>query len=203
MEATKRQRGKLILPDSDRPLDSPTRDPLCSIVLGYARDTGLPARSVDLVVTSPPYWKKRDYGLDGQIGQERTSGEFVQAIIESLREWRRVLRTTGSVFLNIGDSYHRQSLAGIPARIEAAALDDGWRVRNRIIWAKQAGMPEPARFAWRIGTSTCFTWSAEVITTMTSSRTPNDMVMVRTLAMSGSSIRADTWADIWRPSLPK
>jgi hypothetical protein len=55
------------------------------------------------------------------------------------------LRPTGSVFLNIGDTYHRRSLAGIPGRIEAAALDDGWRVRNRIIWAKESGMPEPAR----------------------------------------------------------
>jgi DNA modification methylase len=120
-------------------------NPYGSVVQGDARRTGLPDGSVDLVVTSPPYWRKRDYGHQGQIGQEETPGEFVQAILECLREWRRVLRPTGSVFLDIGDTYWRRSLAGIPGRIEAAALDDGWRVRNRIIWAKEGGMPEPAR----------------------------------------------------------
>jgi hypothetical protein len=49
------------------------------------------------------------------------------------------------VFLNIGDTYFERSLAGIPARIEAAAGDDGWVVRNRIIWAKEGGMPDPAQ----------------------------------------------------------
>jgi hypothetical protein len=56
-----------------------------------------------------------------------------------------VLRPTGSIFLNIGDTYHGRSLTGIPGRIEAAAADDGWLIRNRIIWAKDGGMPEPAR----------------------------------------------------------
>src|SRR6266480_769772 len=47
---------------------------------------------VDLVVTSPPYWRKRDYGVEGQIGQEKTSEEYVAAIIAAMAEWRRVLR---------------------------------------------------------------------------------------------------------------
>ena len=115
------------------------------ILAGDARKIALPDRSVDLVVTSPPYWQKRDYGHEQQIGLEGTPAGYVSAIIDCLREWRRVLRPTGSVFLNIGDTYHKRSLAGIPGRIEAAAVDDGWMVRNRIIWAKTAGMPEPAR----------------------------------------------------------
>jgi DNA modification methylase len=101
--------------------------------------------SVDLVITSPPYWRKRDYKFSDQIGQEETPQQYVTAIIECLREWRRVLRKTGSVFLNIGDTYSNRSLASIPSRVEAAARDDGWIMRNRIIWAKVAGMPEPAR----------------------------------------------------------
>ncbi len=101
--------------------------------------------SVDLGVTSPPYWRKRDYGVPGQIGQEPKVDGYVRAILEALSEWRRVLRRTGSVFLNIGDTYDKKSLAGVPARVEHAARDDGWIVRNRIIWAKSGGMPEPAQ----------------------------------------------------------
>ena len=56
-----------------------------------------------------------------------------------------MLRPTGSVFLNLGDSFHRRSLAGIPWRVEAAASAGGWAVRNRIVWAKSRGMPEPAK----------------------------------------------------------
>lgn len=48
-------------------------------------------------------------------------------------------------FLNIGDTFHNRSLAGIPGRVEAAAGDAGWIIRNRIIWTKAGGMPEPAR----------------------------------------------------------
>jgi hypothetical protein len=65
--------------------------------------------------------------------------------MQCLTEWRRVLRTTGSIFLNVGDSYRKRSLVGIPGRLEASAVDSGWTIRNRIIWAKTTGMPEPAR----------------------------------------------------------
>lgn len=119
--------------------------PSSETIIGDARKIDLPDDAVDLVVTSPPYWQKRDYGYDAQIGLEPTAGQYVEAIVECLREWRRVLRPTGSVFLNVGDSYHQRSLVGIPGRIEAAAMDDGWLIRNRIIWAKTQGMPEPAR----------------------------------------------------------
>lgn len=115
------------------------------VVIGDARSTGLTDASVDVVVTSPPYWRKRDYGMSGQIGQEETAKEYVEAIRDCLREWRRVLRPTGSVFLNVGDTYFQRSLANIPGRIELAAAEDGWRIRNRIIWAKDTGMPEPAK----------------------------------------------------------
>ena len=100
---------------------------------------------VDLVVTSPPYWKKRDYGFDGQIGQEADPKAYALNIVEALRSWRAVLAPHGSVFLNVGDTYHRKSLAAVPARLEAAAADDGWIIRNRIIWAKESGMPEPSQ----------------------------------------------------------
>jgi hypothetical protein len=100
---------------------------------------------VDLVVTSPPYWRKRDYGFQGQIGQEQTSEEYVAAIIAAMGEWRRVLRPSGSIFLNIGDTYWQKSLQGIPSLVEASARRAGWILRNRIIWVKKAGMPDPAQ----------------------------------------------------------
>ena len=115
------------------------------IFQGDARDIPLPSESVDLIVTSPPYWRKRDYGAEGQIGQESTPQEFVDALLDALREWRRILRATGSIFLNIGDSYWKRALVGIPSRVEDAARDDGWIVRNRIIWVKEKGMPDPAK----------------------------------------------------------
>lgn len=110
-----------------------------------ARSIPLPDGSVDLVVTSPPYWRKRDYGFSEQIGLERKPEEFVAHLVAALREWRRLLAPHGSVFLNIGDTYSGGSLACIPGMLELAACADGWRLRNRIIWAKEGGMPEPAK----------------------------------------------------------
>jgi hypothetical protein len=72
-------------------------------------------------------------------------------MMEELKEWKRVHRPTGSVFLNIGDTYANRSLAGIPGRLKTAIRDDNWIVRNRIIWAKDGGMPEPAQDCLAIG----------------------------------------------------
>lgn len=119
--------------------------PYIEEVRSDAREIPLPDESVDLVVTSPPYWQKRDYGFKEQIGLERTPSEYVENLIGAFREWRRVLANHGSIFLNIGDSYNERTLASIPGRIELAAADDGWKLRNRIIWSKGSGMPEPAK----------------------------------------------------------
>lgn len=110
-----------------------------------ARRLPLSDNHVDLVVTSPPYWRKRNYGFKEQIGQEKTADEYVAAIIVAMAEWRRVLRPTGSVFLNIGDTYWQKSLQGVPSLIEASARRAGWIVRNRIIWVKKGGMPDPVK----------------------------------------------------------
>ncbi|WP_433687631.1 DNA-methyltransferase [Micromonospora carbonacea] len=121
-------------------------DPQLTFTPGDARKTGLPKKSVDLIVTSPPYWNKRDYGHADQIGQEATPEAYVHAMLECLEEWKRVLRPHGSVFLNVGDTYFKKSLLGIPGRIEWDAVNSGgWLVRNRIIWAKESGMPDPAK----------------------------------------------------------
>ncbi|HEX3149241.1 MAG TPA: site-specific DNA-methyltransferase [Gemmataceae bacterium] len=108
-------------------------------------ETSIADGSVDLVVTSPPYWRKRDYGIKGQIGQEQTPDDYVIEMMKAISEWRRVLRPSGSIFLNIGDTYWRKSLAGIPSLVEAAARKSGLIVRNRIVWVKKGGHPDPVR----------------------------------------------------------
>ena len=70
-----------------------------------ARLAGLPDESVHCVVTSPPYWGLRDYGVDGQLGLEPTIDEYVANITEVFREVRRVLRKDGTLWLNMGDCF--------------------------------------------------------------------------------------------------
>jgi DNA modification methylase len=65
----------------------------------------LPEKSVHCVVTSPPYWGLRDYGIDGQIGLEPTPEEYLDKMVQVFREVKRVLRDDGTLWLNIGDSY--------------------------------------------------------------------------------------------------
>lgn len=65
----------------------------------------LPGESVNCCVTSPPYWGLRDYGVEGQLGLEKTHEEFVGKMVSLFREVRRVLRVDGTLWLNLGDSY--------------------------------------------------------------------------------------------------
>jgi DNA modification methylase len=65
----------------------------------------IPDQTVQCVVTSPPYWGLRDYGVEGQIGLEKTPEEFIQKMVEVFREVKRVLRDDGTVWLNLGDAY--------------------------------------------------------------------------------------------------
>jgi len=77
------------------------------IYRGDVRDVlpTLDAGSIQCVITSPPYWGLRDYGVKGQIGLEPTPEEYVQTLVEVFREVKRVLRDDGTVWLNLGDSY--------------------------------------------------------------------------------------------------
>jgi DNA modification methylase len=61
--------------------------------------------SVDCIVTSPPYYGLRDYGVAGQVGLEKTPEQFIKILVKIFRECRRVLKTTGTLWINIGDSY--------------------------------------------------------------------------------------------------
>ena len=107
----------------------------------------LPDSSVQMAVTSPPYYGLRNYAANPQnaFGQEATVADYVQRTVETLREIRRVLKADGVVFWNVADSYCDKSLCLVPQRIAIAAHDDGWVVRDQIIWYKPAPMPESAK----------------------------------------------------------
>ena len=81
---------------------------LDTIICGDALEVlkTFPDECVDCVVTSPPYWFLRDYGVEGQIGLEKTPEEYVEKLVVVFREVRRVLKKQGTLWLNMGDSYN-------------------------------------------------------------------------------------------------
>lgn len=134
----------------------------------------LPSNSVRCVVTSPPYWGLRDYGIDDQIGLELTMPQFIQKLVAVFSEVRRVLTDDGTLWINIGDGYTSgnrgyratdkknparamtvrpdtpeglkpKDLMGIPWRLAFALQDDGWYLRTDIIWNKPNAMPESVK----------------------------------------------------------
>jgi len=134
----------------------------------------LPAESVQCVVTSPPYWGLRDYGIEGQIGLEESLPQFINRLVAVFAEVRRVLRDDGVLWLNIGDGYTSgnrgyrapdkknparamsirpdtpeglkpKDLMGIPWRLAFALQDDGWYLRTDIVWDKPNAMPESVK----------------------------------------------------------
>lgn len=129
----------------------------------------LESGSVNCIVTSPPYYGLRDYGSDGQYGLEDSPAGYVETMRTLFAELRRALADDGTLWLNIGDSYSGGSrkgyadtgkaagrigpdrpssglpgknLLGIPWRVAFALQDDGWILRNAIVWNKPNAMPE-------------------------------------------------------------
>jgi site-specific DNA-methyltransferase (adenine-specific) len=103
------------------------------------------ADSVDIVVTSPPYYRQRDYGENGQLGHESSPEAYVERLVDILEAVRRVVKTTGSMWLVLGDKYEDGRLLGLPWRIVLKAQETGWILRTDIIWHKPNAMPSPAR----------------------------------------------------------
>jgi len=109
----------------------------------------LPDTSVDCVITSPPYFGLRDYGHDGQLGAEAHIDDWVKGLLDVARELARVLKPSGALWLNLGDGYSRHPREGAskkslllgPERVALALTDDGWLLRNKVIWAKTNPMP--------------------------------------------------------------
>lgn len=98
-----------------------------------------PSESIDFCMTSPPYWAKREY-QNGGIGLEQNHTEYITHLLDILAEVKRVLKPSGSFWLNIGDTYLDKQLLGIPWRITLKLTDQqGWILRNSIIWNKVKG----------------------------------------------------------------
>lgn len=148
----------------------------CEIIVGDARRVlqDMPEGHFDCVVTSPPYWGLRDYGIDGQIGAEPTIDEYIADLVCLFREVRRTLADDGTFWLNIGDSYTSggrtwrdddaknkgramsyraptpeglkpKDLIGVPWRLAFALQADGWYLRTDIIWNKPNCQPESVK----------------------------------------------------------
>lgn len=109
----------------------------------------LPTGSVDCVVTSPPYPLVRNYEVAGQIGLESSVTDWVESLRAVMREVARVIKPSGSVWLNVADTYSRHDRYGAPPksallapeRLLVALVADGWTVRSKVIWAKTNAMP--------------------------------------------------------------
>lgn len=133
----------------------------------------MPAASIHMAMTSPPYYGLRDYGVDGQIGLEASLDEFIETMVDVGRSVRRVLRPDGSWWVNLGDAYNSgrgdhyprdrtdeqrdeqgyvqrgvfggmpyKSKMLMPQRVAIALADDGWVVRNDVVWRKPNPMPQ-------------------------------------------------------------
>lgn len=104
----------------------------------------LPLRdaSVDLIVTSPPYFGLRSYTdggehYDGQIGSEATPAEWLAVMADATREWMRVLKPCGSMFVNLGDKYAGRSLLGLAWRYAIRCMDElSLILRAEVVWSK-------------------------------------------------------------------
>ena len=160
-----------------------------NLLIGDCRNIlpSLPDKLVQCVVTSPPYFRLRDYGIEGQIGLEDSVEDYVNSLVNVFREVKRILKDDGTLWLNLGDSYagsgknrnakgidyglkeeyedahHKgrrrviikktplsgklkhKDLIGVPWRVAFALQDDGWYLRQDIIWNKPNVMPEAVK----------------------------------------------------------
>lgn len=106
----------------------------------------MPDESIDCVITSPPYWALRDYGVDGQIGLEKTHHAYIENLLSIFDQIKRILKNEGTCWVNIGDTYGAQKcLLMIPSTFAIEMMNQGWILRNEIIWHKPNAMPNSVK----------------------------------------------------------
>ena len=134
----------------------------------------LPANTFQCAITSPPYWGVRDYGVADQIGAEPDLTKYIESLVDVFAEVRRVLRPDGTFWLNIGNTYtsggrkwrdedsknkgramsyrpptpeglKKKDLIGVAWMLAMACQNEGWYLRNDIIWYKPNCQPESVK----------------------------------------------------------
>ncbi len=156
---------------------------LNKVICGNALEVlkSMPDEVVDCIITSPPYYRKRRYGNDavlvwdgdkdcehewdeqnfckkcgawrGELGLEPSPQLYVQHLLQITAELKRVLKKTGTFFLNISDTYSQVSKDGmrqksmmlVPERLLLGLYEQGWYIRNKIVWVKPNAMPESVK----------------------------------------------------------
>ncbi|MDR0376496.1 MAG: site-specific DNA-methyltransferase [Spirochaetaceae bacterium] len=102
----------------------------------------LPDNTIDCVITSPPYWRLREYDNNGnekEIGNEADFRQYVNKLTQVFNEVKRILTNEGSLWLNLGDKYNDKALMGMPWRVALSLMDSGWILRNDVIWDQMKG----------------------------------------------------------------
>jgi site-specific DNA-methyltransferase (cytosine-N4-specific) len=115
----------------------------------YASLNYLKDNSITAAITSPPYWKQRDYKIKNQIGQEKTVEEYIGKLVTIYNELYKKMRNDGIFFLNIGDkyinTYGKSYLLQIPYRLVYHMVKNGWYLEDIIIWYKTNHMPSSVK----------------------------------------------------------
>ncbi|MBI5740205.1 MAG: site-specific DNA-methyltransferase [Nitrospirae bacterium] len=182
-----------ISPSNNTPipaLEWPTDQEPIVILHGDTRDIirRLPDNSFQCVVTSPPYWGVRDYGVEGQIGAEAELDVYLDTLVDIFREVRRVLKPEGTFWLNIGNTYSsggrkwrqeddknkgramsyrpptppglkKKDLIGVAWLLALKCQRDGWYLRNDIIWYKPNCQPESVKDRFTVAHEYLFLFS--------------------------------------------
>ena len=111
----------------------------------------LPDCSIQLVITSPPYFQQRDYG--GGMGNEPEVNEYIDILLRLFRECVRVVKNDGSIVFNVGDKYQDSNLLLVPYRFALAATETGLvKLVNEVTWVKRN--PTPRQFRRRLVSGT-------------------------------------------------
>ena len=170
--------------------DWPTEKRPVVVLHGDTRDLirELPDDSFQCVVTSPPYWGVRDYGVAGQIGAEMDLQDYIKTLVSIFREVRRVLKPDGTFWLNIGNTYtsggrkwrqddeknkgrgmsyrpptppglKKKDLIGVAWMLAMACQRDGWYLRNDMIWYKPNCQPESVKDRFTVAHEYVFLFS--------------------------------------------
>lgn len=109
----------------------------------------LPSGFIDATITSPPYYRQKDYGVAHQLGWETHLDQYIFKLTAVFTELLRMTKDSGVCFVILGDSYAKRSMQLVPQRAAIAAVDCGWTLRNDLVWAKSDPAPGGGDNRWR------------------------------------------------------